>query len=96
MPASSPTTQPPDEGLPSLDEPFLPSLPSKNFKYVDDPHHACMTILMKSQVLTDATVVEKAAICTCLAIVDIGFKLTVQWRRIILRKVHKSTWEVFD
>lgn len=65
--------RPPEELLPSMEKPpegllhsfhdaFLPSIISKNSKYVGDVRHPWRSILLKIKAPTDATALEKATI----------------------------------
>jgi hypothetical protein len=92
-----PAIQRPPEGLlHSFHDAFLPSILSKNSKYVGDVRHPWLSILLKIKAPTDATALEKATIRQCFSIVDKEASLTDPWRRVILRKVRKHIWELLD
>lgn len=48
------------------------------------------------KVPSDASVLEKAGICTCFSVADKELSLTDPWRRVIVRKVQQSIWELLD
>ena len=87
---------PPESLLSPSNQPFLPSMLSKNSKYNDDVRHPWLSILLKIKVPTDAHVLEKARIRQCFSILDKESTMTDPWRRVVIRKVRKSIWEVLD
>jgi hypothetical protein len=87
---------PPESLLSPSNQPFLPSMLSQTSKYIDDVRHPWLSILLKIKVPTDASVLDKARIRQCFSILDKESTMTDPWRRVILRKVRKSIWEVLD
>ena len=65
-------------------------------KYETDSIHHWLFILLKCATPTDMETLQNAPLRSCFSIVDKESKLTDPWRRVILRKVRKSTWEVLD
>ena len=65
-------------------------------KYETDCIHRWLFILLKCATPTDMETLQNAPLRSCFSIVDKESKLTDPWRRVILRKVRKSTWEVLD
>jgi hypothetical protein len=88
--------RPPETLLNPYKPPFLPSMLSEKSKYIGDVRNPWLSILLKIKVPTDASVIEKASIHACFSILDKEATLTDPWRRVILRKVRKSIWEVLD
>ena len=58
--------------------------------------HCLLFILLKCKTPTDIETLQEAPLHTCFSILDKESKLTDPWRRVIIRKVRKSTWEVLD
>ena len=74
----------------------MPSLLPKPSSYANDAHHRWLSILLKVSAPVDANTLKGASLCTCFAVVDKESKLTDPWRRVIIRKVYKTLWEVHD
>ena len=87
---------PPESLLSPSNQPFLPSMLSQNSKYIDDIRHPWLSILLKIKVPTDASVLGNARIRQCFSILDKESTVTDPWRRVIIRKVRNSIWEVLD
>ena len=58
--------------------------------------HASLVIYLKCETPPDLETLQEAPLHTCFSILDKESKLTDPWRRVIIRKVRKSTWEVLD
>ena len=65
-------------------------------KYDGDSKHHWLFILLKITSTIDLDTLQNVPLHSCFAIVDKESKLTDPWRRGIIRKVHKATWEVLD
>ena len=87
---------PPESLLSPSNQPFLPSMLSQISKYIDDVRHPWLSILLKIKVPTDASVLGNARIRQCFSILDKESTMTDPWRRVVIRKVRKTTWEVLD
>ncbi len=95
-PAENTRKSPPESFLSPSYQLFLPSMLSQDSKYIDDVRHPWMSILLKIKVPTDASVLDKASIRQCFSILDKESTMTDPWRRVIIRKLRKSLWEVLD
>ena len=65
-------------------------------QYASDCMHCWLCILLKCETPPDIETLQEAPLRICFSILDKESKLTDPWRRVILRKVRKSTWEVLD
>ena len=45
---------------------------------------------------TDSVTLENANICSCFSILDKETDLSDPWRRVVLRRVRKTMWELLD
>jgi hypothetical protein len=58
--------------------------------------HRWLFILLKCATSSEIDTLQEAPLHSCFAIIDKESKLTDPWRRVIIRKVRKTTWEVLD
>ena len=65
-------------------------------KYEENCTHQWLFLLLKCYTTPNPTILQNAPLCTCFAVVDKENLLTDPWRRVLIRKVQKETWEVLD
>ena len=75
--------------------PFVSSLSKDPTKYIHDAQHRWLSILVKAQTPVTVEQLKTAGIRACFALVDKEDDLS-PGRRIILRKIRNTMWEVLD
>ncbi len=65
-------------------------------KYEENCTHRWLFLLLKCYTTPNPTILQNAPLRTCFAVVDKENLLTDPWRRVLIRKVQKETWEVLD
>jgi hypothetical protein len=75
---------------------FLRSVLPEKSKYVGVVRHPWLSLLLKMTQPTDSVTLENANIRSCFSILDKETDLSDPWRRVILRRVRKTMWELLD
>lgn len=75
--------------------PFVSSLSKEPTTYIHDAQHRWLSILVKVQTPVTVEQLKTAGVRACFALVDKEDDVS-PWRRIILRKIRNTMWEVLD
>jgi hypothetical protein len=75
---------------------FFPNVLHDTSKYEGDVRHAWLSLLLKMTQPTNSVTLENANIRSCFVVMDKESNLSDPWRRVILRRVRKTMWELLD
>ena len=76
--------------------PFVSKLVPSSLPYMEDIQHRWLRILVKATSPPDVSTLMAAGIRTCVSVTHQGNEMTGPVRRVVIRKVRKTTWEILD
>jgi len=76
--------------------PFVSKLVPSSSPYMEDIQHRWLRILIKEISPPDVSTLMAAGIRTCVSVLHQENEMTGPVRRVVIRKVRKTTWEILD